>query len=129
MRMRSRSALFVLLAAFLLACSDDTNSPTAGAMNLNLATPNSDDGGLLFTLAGGPVDSVVATSGRVYSAKVDPNTFRVIIAGNLAGGTIARIYLPDLRRAGEYSATVTQAAARGSYVQRDPAGYTLTLSE
>jgi hypothetical protein len=129
MTMRSRSVLLVLLGAFLLACSDDTNSPTAGAMNLNLATPNSDDGGLLFTLTGGPVDSVVANRGRVYSAKVDPNTFRVIIAGDLAAGTIARISLPDLRRAGEYSATVTQAAARGSYVQRDPAGYALTLSE
>jgi hypothetical protein len=129
MRMRSRAALFPLLVAFLVACSDDSNSPTAGAMNLNLATPNSDDGGLLFTLTGGPVDSVVATGGRVYSAKVDPNSFRVLIAGNVAAGTIARIYLPDLRRAGEYSATVTQAAARGSYVQRDPAGYTLTLSE
>jgi hypothetical protein len=129
MTMRSPGALFVLLAAFLVACSDDTNSPTAGTMNLNLATPNSDDGGLLFTVTGGPVDSVVATSGRVYSAKVDPNSFRVIIAGNLTAGTIARIYLPDLRRATEYSATVSQAAARGSYVQREPAGYTLTLSE
>lgn len=127
--MRSRFPLFALLAAFVVACSDDTNSPTAGAMNLNLATPNSDDGGLLITLTGGPIDSVVATSGQVYSAKVDPNSFRVIIAGDLAAGTIARIYLPDVRRAGGYSATVTQAAARGSYLQRDPAGYTLTLSE
>ena len=129
MTMRTRSALVVLLLALVTACSDDTNSPTAGAMNLNLATPNSDDGGLLFTLTGGPIDSLVAMSGQVYSAKVDPSSYRVIIAGDLAAGTIARIYLPDIRRAGGYSATVTQAAARGSYVQRDPAGYTLTLSE
>ena len=97
-------------------------------MNLNLATPNSDDGGVLFTLSGGPVDSVVATSGQVYFAKVDPTSFRVIIAGTLAAGTIARVYVPDIRRVGGYSATVTQAAARGSYLQRDPAGYSLTLS-
>jgi hypothetical protein len=82
----------------------------------------------MFTLSGGPVDSVEAIGYSVYSARIDPNTLRIIVTGNLVSGTIARIRIADNREASRYSATINQVAARASYAQRNPASYSLSLA-
>lgn len=97
-------------------------------MHVTLATPDSDDGAVLFTLSGGPVDSVEGVGYSVYSARIDDNTVRVIVTGTLASGPVARIHIPDHRRISSYSAIVNQVAARTTYQQRDPSGYSLTLA-
>jgi hypothetical protein len=126
--MTGRALLLLAGLCSLGACSHDDSGPTAGILNVNLSTPNTDDGALLFTVSGGPVDSVAAPDLRLYSARLDPTTLRVIVMGNLGSGGVARIYIADSRLASNYSATVNQVAARGSYTQRDPAAYTLSLS-
>jgi hypothetical protein len=93
-----------------------------------LATPNTDDGAVLFTISGGPVDSVAAAGHQVYSALLDANTLRVVVMGDVGSGLLATIYIADTRLASGYSATVNQVAARGSYAQRDPASYSLSVS-
>lgn len=94
-----------------------------------MASPAQDDGAVLFTLTGGPVDSLeVANAGyALYSSRPDPNTLRVIVTGGLAAGPIARIYIADESRIPQYSATIEQIAARTTYTQRDPSGYSLKL--
>jgi hypothetical protein len=128
--MTVRLSLLVLSICLLYSagCSHDTSGPTAGTLNVTLASPYSDDGAVLFTISGGPIDSVAAPGQEVYTARADANTLRVILLGDLAAGTVAQLYLSDMRLAPNYSATVNQAAARGSYTQRDPTGYTLTLA-
>jgi hypothetical protein len=127
--MTPRSLLLILgILSAVGGCSDDTSGPTATTLNVSLASPRSDDGAVLFTLSGGPVDSVTTGGHQVYSARVDANTLRVVVMGDLGSGTLATIYIADTRLASGYSATVNQVAARGSYAQRDPASYSLSLS-
>jgi hypothetical protein len=101
----------------------------AATLDVSFTTTASDDGAVLFTVAGGPVDSVEAPGYRLYTAQINPTTLRVVVAGNLRAGTIARIHIADGRRLSQYSATVNQVAARGSYVQRDPVSYSLSVAQ
>lgn len=114
--------------SFLPGCSTEPSGPTQGIFTVILATPNRDDGAVLFTLSGGPVDSVEAVGYSIYSARVDPNTVRVIVTGTLSPGAVARIRIPDQRQISGYLAVVNQVAARATYQQRDPAGYALALT-
>jgi hypothetical protein len=123
--------LFLLLAASsgaaLSGCSHQPSAPEGVILQVRLSSPNGDDGALLFTVAGGRVDSVEASGYTTFSHRSDPSTLRIIVAGSVASGTIARLWLPDERQIGRYSVTLDQAAARGSYAQRDPASYQITL--
>ncbi len=82
---------------------------------------------MLLTISGGPVDSIGSPEYRLYSTPVDASTYRVIIAGPLSSGPIARVHIPDNRRSAEYGAVVEQVAARGTYRPQDPAGYRLSF--
>jgi len=119
-----RSLLPVILLA---SCSSGTTGPTSGNLNLNLASLQGDEGAVLFTITGGPVESVQATSGAVYLAQIEPNTLRVVVSGNLTAGTIARVRIADLSQAGQYSVAVNQVAVRSTYAPRDPGLYHVTL--
>ena len=125
MSTRGRRAL--MLSVLLLSCSSGTG-PTAGVLNVKLSSLRGDDGAVLFTISGGPVESVEAVSGAVHSAQIDANTLRVVITGNLSAGAIARVRIADLTQASRYSAAVNQVAARSTYVQRDPGQYSITLA-
>jgi hypothetical protein len=126
MRLR-HAALALTVLAGIAGCSHDNVGPTAGTLNVTLASPNTDDGAVLVTIAGGPVDSLTAPGQQIYTSRIDANTLRVILIGRLQAGTVARMYLPDVRLASNYSATVNQAAARTSYAQRNPAAYSVNL--
>ena len=119
--------LRVMLAALMLVGCGGSTAPTAGTLEVNLATPHADDGGLLLAIAGGPIDSIESAGKQVYTSKGEADSLRVIIAGQLTAGPIARIHIPDARQASSYSATVVQAAARAPYTLRNPASYSITL--
>jgi hypothetical protein len=112
----------------LPGCWSEPVDPSEATLNVSLVTPNSDDGAVLFTLSGGPVDSIEAVGYSVYSARIEANAIRVIITGTLAPGPVARIHIPDHRQISGYSAVVNQVAARTTYQQRDPSGYSLTVA-
>jgi hypothetical protein len=114
--------------SLLPSCASEPAGPTGGVLTVTLTTPNSDDGAVLFTLSGGPVDSVEAVGHSVYSARIDANTLRVIVTGTLGPGPVARIRIPDQQQVSGYGAMVNQVAARTTYQQRDPGGYSLTLA-
>jgi hypothetical protein len=126
-RRLGHAAFTVTLLAGLVGCSHDNIGPTAGTLNVTLTSPNTDDGAVLFTISGGPVDSLTAPGQQVYTSRLDSNTLRVILIGQLEAGTVAQMYLPDVRLASNYSATVNQAAARTSYAQRNPAAYSVNF--
>ena len=125
MTTRARHAL--MLSVLLCSCSSGTG-PTSGSLNVKLSSVQGDDGAVLFTISGGPVESVEAVSGAVHSAQIDANTLRVIITGNLSADAIARVRIADMTQASRYSAAVNQVAARSSYVLRDPGHYSITLA-
>lgn len=127
----------LLLAALLAlaACRDAPTRPEPPpppaqprVLRLVLATPHADDGALLFTLAGGAVDSVTAPGAKLHLAPASATPRRVLLRGALAAGEVARVWLPPGADAARYQVTLEQVAARGSYAQRALPGYTLTLA-
>jgi hypothetical protein len=98
-------------------------------LEVRFETSAADDGAVLFTVSGGPVDSVEAPEYRVYTAQTSPTSMRVVVAGDLKAGTIARIHIADGRKLAQYSARIDQVAARGSYAQRDPISYSLLVAQ
>jgi len=124
---RRQRRLAAVAAVVLLAGCGGSTGPTAGTLKVNLATPHTDDGGMLLTITGGPIDSIEALGNQVYTFRADANSLRIIIAGELAAGTVARIHVPDTQQASQYSAAVGQVAARADFAQRDPALYSVTL--
>jgi hypothetical protein len=110
-------------------CSPDSAGPAGATLEVSLATSATDDGAVLFTVSGGPVDSVEAPGYRLYTAQTSSSSMRVVVAGELRAGTIARIHIADGSKLDQYSATIDQVAARGSYAQRDPVSYSLEVAE
>jgi hypothetical protein len=117
----------LLLCVLLLSCSGDDTGPASGTLDIQLTSPNSDDGAVLLTIAGGPVESVEPLVGGAYTAKVDDNTMRVVVTGNLTSTTIARLHINDMNQVARYSAAITQVAVRSTYATREPAGYSILL--
>jgi hypothetical protein len=111
----------------LIGCSGQPSAPVAATLHVSLSTPFTDDGALLFTVTGGRVDSVDAPGYTLYSSQADPTTLQVILTGNLSSGIVAHVHIPDERVASQYSASISQVAARETYVERDPAAYRLEL--
>jgi hypothetical protein len=113
--------------AGLGGCSSDAG-PASATLGLSLSSPAQNDGAVLLTITGGPVDSIESTGYQIYSTTPGANTYRVIIAGQLASGPIARVHIPDERRSADYAAMVEQVATRAGYQQQDPAGYGLSFT-
>jgi len=124
-----RGWLVVVVGALgmLNGCSGQPSAPVAATLEASLSTPFNDDGALFFTVTGGRVDSVDAPGYTVYTSRPDPATLQVILTGNLSPGSVAHVHIPDERVASQYSATINQAAARETYIERDPASYRLEL--
>ena len=112
----------------LSGCSNNTG-PSGATLSVTLSSPHGDDGAVLLTITGGPVDSVEAVGYAVYTARSGTGPLKLIVTGDLGGGPIARIHVPDYRHAPFYTAKVVQVAARRSYDQRDPAGYSASLAQ
>lgn len=118
------SAIFVLST-----CGDSGPEPIAqeeaGWVTVTLATNETDAGGVLMTIRGGPIDSVRSAYPHVFIKEVGPLQ-KVAVVGNIVAGPIAEIFVADLSLASTYTATVDQVAAR-TLEQRDPADYTVTV--
>src|SRR5215210_4422172 len=114
--------------ALLAACSGGATAPIGETLNLELSSPSGDDGAVLFTITGGPVQSIDGSGYVIFSARPDANRVRVIMTGRLSPGIIARIRIPDRDQASRYSVTIDQVSSL-AHLEREPAGYALHLTE
>jgi hypothetical protein len=120
----------LLLAALLLTtCGDSTGSdgPRDGWLSLQLTTPNTDDGGLLITVSGAPIDSVRTTHPHLLTRRQSESSMRVVISGNISSGVIGQILVPDARQSARYTVTIQEVAARSTYLQRGLTGYSISV--
>jgi len=125
--MRPICALLLLgLAAGLVTCTETTEPSRPGWLLVRLSTPNTDDGGILFTISGGSVDSVRSSYPDLFTQK-DSLVTQVVVAGNIVAGGIVEIRVPDLTASGSYVATVDQVATRATFAQRNPQQYSLAV--
>ena len=127
MRVPPRLVLtYAALLGLSVGCSNNAE-PTAGTLNVNLSSPHTDDGAVLLTVFGGPVDSIESIGYTVYSAQGSADTVKLIVTGTLPSDAIARIHIPDIRQASRYAGRLLQSAARSTYSQRDPGSYGISL--
>ena len=125
--MLRRIGLLMLLG--LAACGgSDLSAPLSGPLDLVLDTPADNDGIVLVEIGGGAVDSVTALGYRTETSSHGATPVRLVVSGALADGKLARIWVPDRTRASDYSVTVLEAAARGTYALQDVADYRITVT-
>lgn len=128
---RLTSMLLVALLTAGTACSSDPTSsaPRQGTLNLRLTTPNADDGAILFTVHGPPIDTVLAanTGLRLFTRRADDSTLVGALVGGVASGTVVTLKVGDANGAA-YTAGVTQVADRNSELRASLDGYGLTVA-
>ncbi len=125
--MRRVGAVFALILA-IFACHDDdkTVAPTGpGVLDLVLITPNADDGAILLTVDGA-VDSVQGAPYVIFSTASGSGA-RIVVTGDVVGGVIAKLYVPDVGTADQYLARLNEVAQRGTFALQPTTSYQLDL--
>ena len=123
-------AALTLLVANCSSSSGNGSGPVPGFLTLTLSTPNANDGAVLLKVQGGAIDSVVGGA-MVASGSyvINPTFTRVVAAGTIVDGIIARIHVPDVGLAASYSATVEQASIRTApFTQQNLSGYSIAIT-
>ena len=120
----------VALAALAAGCGKETQ-PTAGTLMISLVTPNVDDGALRLTVYGGRMGTITAADPayRLFVARPDSSSARVIVTGPVRAGPLLRIDVPDAGLVSSYGATVQEAAARTTFESKILTGYATTVAE
>jgi hypothetical protein len=122
-----RTLAGIALLAGLLTCGESTRPAGPGWLDVHLTSPNADDGGVMFRVQGGPIDSVRSTLPHVFAQQISSFEWTVIVVGDVTSTVIAQVWIPDLDTADRYSATLEQAASGTTFVQRNLGGYSLEL--
>jgi hypothetical protein len=94
-----------------------------------LTTPNADDGAILFTLSGGPIDAPAATSSdhAFFSRETGAMSMTAVLVGDLTAGTVLEFDVPDGSSASDYTATIVEVADRQNALREELAGYELSV--
>ena len=133
----ARSALALalgFLGAMVAACrggdGTGTSGPTPGTLSVVLATPNTDDGAILFRVSGPDMSQVSAGDATLYFRQVQQGTtITAVVVGNLHTGTLLTFHVPDVDAASSYSATILQVADRANALRGTLGGYGLMVRE
>ena len=124
----------VLLAAVLVGCGGDGPTPPVtpppngavpGLVGVSVASPNSDDGAMLFSVTGTFQSIQAATAYQVLSYAPTTTVTKVMVVGPIVSGPVFSLNVAD--KSLPVAVTMDQVAARGSYVLRTPSGYRVTI--
>ena len=96
---------------------------------LDLDTPGTDEGALLFTIEGPETPAVEAASAshQVFDEDIEEGVVRVAVLGNLAEGTVLIVELPEGADFDDYSIDLEQVADRDNRLRANLSGYALEL--
>lgn len=120
------------LAAVVAGCPGEGTGPVGGELVVSLDGPASSSRAIMFRLVGAQT-AVTAPAGSgysIFSAGLGGDTARVAVVGpsgsGLAVGPLVRLAVPDVRRVGAYSATVSEVAGH-SYTLLTPTFFALSV--
>lgn len=122
MRTRILLGTLALAGLGLSACGGgdgggNGHNPVPGNLSVTLTTAPSAPGAVMFTVSGGTITSVtVSGSYHKYETILSPTSRKVMVTGNIISGALVTIAVPDIGKAAQYSATITQIAARSTAV-------------
>lgn len=133
MRASCRILVVMALVALGAACSQDptAGSPArSGTLTLHLTTPHSDDGAVLFEVSGPPIDGAMAADAslELFTRRTDGSTISGAIVGDVAGGAVVTLRVPDVGAAAGYTARVLEVADRRNALRPSLDGYAITVS-
>ena len=120
-------------ALVLLASSCKEPGPTAGELNVNLTTPNTDDGAIQFTASANTPATITGLSSacsgcKLFVVKVNDNQYKGVLTGSLAAGTLFRLGVSDTKNTGSYSVTINAVASRTYATRNSVTGYSIALA-
>ena len=122
----------VAVGAVTLAagCGKETG-PTAGSLLVSLVTPSADDGAIRLTLYGGRMGTITAANPdyRIFVARPDSTSARVIITGPVSAGPLLHIAVADAGLVASYGATVNEAAERTTFAAKSLVGYSVAITD
>ena len=98
-----------------------------GFLQVLLETPRSNDGALLITLSGGPLDSLRVSQTTLLTAPPGVNDQQLIIAGDVRAGVVLRFWVPERTNVADYRAVLNQVATRADFIQQSLTDYSLTI--
>lgn len=130
--MRKRHIVrWTAVLAILVACGKDgpPDPPpiVGGPVRLVMQASQPDVGAIIVRIVG-PVDSVTVAGGLVLSSvDLGSSARKIVVAGNLVGGDLATIWVPDLSVLNIYSVFVEQVSSRINYVLYDPVSFSVYL--
>lgn len=124
-RIATGAAALGLLA--LAACQDGPTRPEPGVLTVSLAA-TTDDRAIIVSVQGpeemGQVEA--ASPAYVVHSRGSGTAFRAAVFGKLGAGPLLRFAVPDVNRAGSYTATVVEMADASNRL-REGAAPTLTV--
>jgi hypothetical protein len=123
---RLRRLVPLALVAALTTCSG-TEPAGPGWLDVRFVSPTVDDGGVMFVVRGGPVDSLRSSFADLYADRVSATEWRVIVLGNVSSTVVARLWVPDLDAVARYTATLEQVASGVTFAQRSTEGYGIAI--
>ena len=120
--------VFVLLALAMPAC----DGPSAGEISIDLVTPNTSDGAILFKLltpsSGEFGDVVAACPGcRVFSHRITESEVYCVVTGSLTSGPLVRVVVSNVGARGIYEMTILEVSGVDRRLRSD-VGYDLKLA-
>ena len=125
---RVRLALAVLVGLVGVAC----DGPTAGEISLELVTPSTSDGAILFEVEAPSSkelgDVTAACSGcQAFFYTVSATKLYAVVTGPLTAGPLARVAVSDVGAISAYAVTIVEISGLDHRLRSD-VGYELRLS-
>ncbi len=134
MRVTYLRALALSAVVMLASCGEELPPgpppPPSGPgfLRVLLQTPRSNDGALLITLSGGPLDSLRVSQTTLLTAPPGVNDQQLIIAGDVRAGVVLRFWVPERTNVADYRAVLNQVATRADFIQQSLTNYSLTIT-
>ena len=119
----------IAVAALLAtACSEDPiGDPSPPNALLRLTSPHIDDGAMLFTISGPPIDAISPTSTalRMFLRRTSDSTLVGALVGPIGSGAVLTLH--RVSDPGAYVARVLEVADRRNVLRESLIGYALTV--
>lgn len=120
-----------VFALALTACGGDKPPEpppiTGGPVRLVMQASQPDVGAVIVRIVG-PLDSVTVAGGLVLSSTdLGPGAKKIVVAGNIPGGDLATLWVPDLSVLNVYSVFIEQVSSRTTFALYDPASFSVYL--
>lgn len=121
-----------IVAAIVFVTAACTSDPTgeeqpATVALLRLTSPHIDDGALLFTVTGPPIDSATTANAslRLFTSRVSDTTLVGALVGPVGSGAVVTLH--GASQPARYVARLVEVADRRNFLRESLIGYALTV--